>query len=201
VWSKGEGGSYCYEDVEELESGIRVVQALPGEGRVFGMYDGNIGIRIKDHQGGMPLKRVGQHSGLIDLQLLPDGRLFSLGAGGIRLWEKTLDGTWELRSQIENKNYEPACCMHVLPDGRVAVGRSWGSFGICQDGLELGDVTTPRHGSTLRCIQALPNGQIFTGYENGYVRVWDGDSIPKFLSGECRSISPSPTDNPQQGKR
>jgi WD40 repeat protein len=115
---------------------------------------------------------LGQHDAEVQaLAVLPDGRVVSAAAQGMRVWEPAAPGA----NPVELGHHDGAVrALAVLPDGRVAAGgddglvRVWDPAAPGANPVELG-----HHDGAVRALAVLPDGRVAAGGDDGLVRVWD----------------------------
>ena len=141
------------------------------------------------------------------LQVLPDGRIVSGSSDDntIQIWSKDADGKWSYDYFRGSSDWigpedlpvhmDGIGCLQVLPDGRIVAGWKDGTVRIWtkkQDSSNRGFVrglvrrffgsqwdceVLRGHSQENRCLQVLPDGRIFSGSDDGTIRIWDGDQL------------------------
>ncbi len=126
-------------------------------------------IRLWDGERGTPRHRLGRHQGMArSLRFSPDGgKLASVGADGLRVWDLTGGPPAQLGGG-------PARALAWLPDGRrVAVGREDGAVEV----MELSGAARrieDAHRGPVQALAVSPDGRLLaTGDRDGAVVVHD----------------------------
>ena len=138
-----------------------------------------------------PSRPLIEKGGVWSLSFMPDGRLFSAGGSGFRLWDLS-NGTSELLHENENGIGFGS----ISPDGRYAIfldspmNGDWGDI-TAYDMIEKRSWSLSEHGHRVSCASAFdPSGTlVVTGDEDGVVRVGPvTGETPHLLFGHSRPI-------------
>ena len=195
VWHKELNGRWSSEALSEHTHYLSCLQVLPDGRIVLGVQDGTIRIWTRGADGKWSSEDFGrQRLWPSRLQALPDGRIVSGYVDGtIRIWTKGADGTWG--SEVLEGHDKHVFCLQALPDGRLVscsrdeTIRIWTKTADVQIVSRLRSLFSSQpvakwdsevlsgHTGIVYCLQVLPDGRIFSGAQDGTIRIWNGDEI------------------------
>jgi WD40 repeat protein len=199
IWTKGDQGRWSSEVLSGHTDYVRCLQSFPDGRIVSGSNDGTIRIWTKGAEGQWSSEVLRGHTSWVScLQSLPDGRIVSGSADQtIRIWTKGADGEWN--TEVLSGHELAVVCLQSLPDGRIVSGsadrsiRIWAKTKdslircIVRDWLPI--LAVPKwesevfsgHTAWVNSLQVLPDARIFSGSNDGTIRIWDGEPV----EGEC----------------
>jgi serine/threonine protein kinase/WD40 repeat protein len=111
----------------------------------------------------------GLHVPIVDMAVLPDGRIVSTLTDYLRVWDLE-----SRRSRILHGPRGPVrvLAMAILPNGRIAFA-SRDSFGVWDSDSGYSFIIDEGNNQSIRALASLPDGRIVSASDDDTLRVWD----------------------------